>query len=197
MDYTIELNGRTLEYFDDGHIYLVDGVIVPSITTILSAKFCKRYDGIDRNILRRASEKGTAVHDAIQRYCEDGEITDIPEIRGFRFLQKTYGFKVLENETPVILLLDGEPISAGRLDMVIQMNEETGLADIKRTASLDKEYLAYQLNLYRIAYRQSYGVEVDFLRGIHLREDTRKFVTIPINEQAIWEFLREWRAHNE
>ena len=34
-----EIKGRTLEYFDESHTYLVDGVIVPSVTQLLSRKF--------------------------------------------------------------------------------------------------------------------------------------------------------------
>ena len=66
-----------------------------------------------------------------------------------------------------------------------------GLGDLKRTATLDKEYLAYQLNLYRIGYQQCYDAEISFLKGIHLREDTRKVVDLPINEYMAMQFLRE------
>lgn len=187
-----EIGGHTLEYFDDEHVYLVDGVIVDSITKMLKLKFGKKYDGIDQATLRNASRLGTEVHEAIERMCKDGIEADLPEVRNFKFLQKQYGFEVLENETPVILSYDGEPICAGRLDLVLTLNGQTGLADIKRTSTLDKEYLTYQLNLYRIAYRQTYGIEADFLRGVHLREDVRKFVAIPINEAMTWEFIEEF-----
>ena len=187
-----EIGGHTLEYFDDEHVYLVDGVIVDSITKMLKLKFGKKYDGIDSTTLRNASRLGTEVHEAIERMCKDGIESDLPEVRNFKFLQKQYGFEVLENETPVILSYGGEPICAGRLDLVLTLNGQTGLADIKRTSTLDKEYLTYQLNLYRIAYRQTYGIEADFLRGVHLREDVRKFVAIPINEAMTWEFIEEF-----
>ena len=186
------LNGMTLEYFDDIHQYLVDGICVPSITQILKSKFGGKYDGVRTSTLQNASRLGTAVHEAIERMCKDGEEVELPEIRNFKFLQKQYGFEVLENETPVILSYDGEPISAGRLDMVLQMNDQIGLADIKRTSTLDKEYLGFQLNLYRIAYRQTYGIEADFLRGIHLRENVRKFVDIPIKEDVTWRFIQNY-----
>ena len=192
MDYTVEINGHTLEYFEDGHIYLVDGVIVPSITQLLNIKFGKKYEGIQRDVLQRASDAGIQVHDAIERYCKTGEMADLPEVRNFRFLQKQYGFDVIENETPVILFLNDEPVSAGRLDLVLQMDGQVGGADIKRTSALDKDYLFYQLNLYRIAYRQCYGVEWEFLRGIHLRDNTRKFVQIPINENLAWQLVHEF-----
>lgn len=196
-DFTKEIKGYTLEYYDKEHLYLVDGVIVPSITTILKVKFGRKYEGVSKATLERASENGTAVHDAIERYCRNGEESQLPEVRNFKFLQTHYRFTVLENETPVILFFDDKPISAGRIDMVLKMNEQIGGADIKRTSTLDKEYLAYQLNLYRIAYRQCYGIEWEFLRGIHLREDTRKFVNIPINEDMAWQLVHEWRASNE
>lgn len=197
MDFVKEIKGYTLEFYEDEHLYLVDGVIVPSITTILKTKFGRKYEGVSKATLERASENGTAVHDAIERYCRFGETSDLPEVRNFKFLQKQYGFEVLENETPVILFYDDKPISAGRLDMVIKLNDQIGGADIKRTSTLDKDYLAYQLNLYRIAYRQCYGVEWEFLRGIHLRENVRKFVNIPICEDLSLQLVHEWRLNNE
>lgn len=187
-----EIGGHTLEYFDDTHTYVCDGVIVASITQCLKFKFGNKYANIDALTLKRASEKGTEVHRAIEEWCRNGAESDLPEVRNFKFLQKQYNFTVLENETPVILSMDGEPICAGRLDLVLDMDGQTGIADIKRTSTLDKDYLALQLNLYRIAYCQSYGIVSDFLRGIHLREDVRKFVTIPVNEQMTWQFLKEW-----
>lgn len=191
MDYTVEMRGHTLEYYDNGHLYLVDGVIVPSITEMLKVKFGKKYASVDRGTLKRAADKGSAVHEAIEHLITSGEVADLPEVRNFMFLQRQYKFNVLDCEKPVILFKDDEPISAGRLDLVLEMDGQIGGADIKRTSSLDKQYLAYQLNLYRIAYRQCYGVEWEFLRGIHLRDDVRKFVQIPINDDLIWEFVDE------
>ena len=194
----MDINGRTLEYIDEGHIYLVDGVVVPSITQILKHRFGKKYDFVNPDVLKKAADKGTAVHEAIEMWCREGIPSDLPEVRNFEFLKKKYGFEVVENEVPVILERDGEPIAAGRLDLVLKMDGHIGGADIKRTSSLDKEYVAYQLNLYRIAYRQCYGVEWKFLRAVHLREDTRKFVALPINEKMAWKMLDEFtEANNE
>ena len=193
---TWNIGGHTLEFIEEDHLYLCDGIILPSITQALKVKFGGKYAGIDKETLQRAADKGTAVHEAIEAYCKDGTESDLPEVRNFRFLKKTYKFSVLENEVPVILSKDGKPILAGRLDLVIEMEKDTGkqigLADIKRTSTLDKEYLAYQLNLYRIAYQQTYGTEIQFLRGIHLREDVRKYVMIPVKESAAWELVNEF-----
>ena len=81
---------------------------------------------------------------------------------------------------------------------MLEMNGEIGGADIKRTATLDKNYLAYQLNLYRIAYRQCYGKEWTFLKGIHLREEKRKFVDIPLAEALAWDLVDDyWKKEKE
>ena len=196
MDFATNIAGHALEYFDSTHTYLVDGKIVPSITQMLSKRFGHKYDGISDTILNEAARKGTEVHKAIEDYCTTGQECDLPELRNFKFLQRVYGFHVEQNEVPVILF-DGEPIAAGRLDLVLSMNGWRGLADIKRTSVLDKNYLAHQLNLYRLAYEQSYGEKIEFLRGVHLRNDVRRFVEIPIAETFIKEFINEWRANND
>lgn len=195
-----EIAGHTLEYLDDEHIYLVDGMIVPSITQCLKNKFGNKYAAVDGATLQRAADRGTKIHKDIELFCKGDVASDSEEIRNFKFLRRTYCFEVLENEVPVILFMDDEPMLAGRLDLVLKMTtdntEQIGLADIKTTASLDKDYLAYQLNLYRIAYQQSYGTKVEFLRGLHLRGAQRKFVEIPIREDAIMEYLRETKGES-
>lgn len=190
------IKGRWLEFYNDDHTYFVDGVPVKSITQILHGVFPSKYSGIDKEVLNKAAQKGTAVHEAIEDYCKTGTEADLPEVRGFKTLQRLYKFEVLENEVPIILEdRTGDPIAAGRLDLVISIDGKMGGADIKRTSVLDKEYLAYQLNLYRIAYEQSYGKKWEFLRGLHLRNDVRKFVELPIKEEYFLGFIEGWKAN--
>lgn len=194
---TWEIKGYTIEYIDETHTYLVDGLILPSITQILKVKFKNKYNGVNQKVLNKASEKGTEVHEAIETLCKTGEVKDLKEVKNFMFLQKQYNFKVIDNEVPVILFKDDKPIACGRLDLVINIDNKIGLADIKRTSTLDKEYLAYQLNLYKIAYEQCYNKKIEFLKGVHLREDIRKFVNIPISENSIWELIEDYRRKYE
>ena len=186
------IKDHVLEFVDETHTYLVDGVLVPSVSKILKYKFGNKYDNVDEIVLQRAAIRGTAVHEAIEKLCKTGEAEDIKDVKNFMFLQKQYNFEVLDNEVPLIIFLDDVPVAAGRLDLDLKINDEEGLGDIKRTSVLDKEYLAYQLNLYRLGFQQSYDKEIKFLKGIHLRDDIRKFVNIPINEEKIINFLREY-----
>ena len=194
-----EIKGGVLEYIDETHTYLYDGEVLPSITQLLKVKFGSKYDGIPKDVLQRAAEQGTAVHKAIEDYEQQGIESEVPELRNYKFLKKTYHFECIDNEVPVVLFKDGEAVACGRLDLVLTEDGKVGLGDIKRTSTLDKSYLTYQLNLYRIAYQQCYGTEIEFLRGLHLRGDVRKYVQLPINEQFAEEIINEYqrRMKNE
>ena len=186
-----EINGNTLEYDDATHIYLVNGVIVPSVTQVMQVKFGNKYEGIRSDVLNRAAERGTAIHKAIENYCK-GMDDGSKEVHNFNFLMNYYKIKPVKNEVPIILMVDKQPVIAGRLDLVLQENDTLCLADIKTTSQLDKEYLAYQLNLYRLGYMQSYGERIDKLYGLHLRGDKRKLVELPINEDIALELLEKY-----
>lgn len=192
-DFTTIIKGHFLEFYEYDHIYLVDGVIVPSITQILKVRFCSKYKDVPTDVLKKASQDGIRVHEAIERYCKDGTESDLPELRGFKFLRKSYNFEVEDNEIPVILFDDGEPFAAGRIDLAITIHDELGLADIKRTSTLDKDYLFYQLNLYRLAHAQSFDIEPTFLKALWLRDDKRKFVDIPVNEAFAFQIIEEYK----
>lgn len=194
---TWTIKGHTLEYIDETHSYICDGILIPSITQIMKIKFGNKYSGVSKEVLNRAAERGTKVHEAIEKLCKTGEVEDIKEVKNFMFLQKQYKFEVQENEVPIIIFRNDVPICAGRLDLVLNMKGLVGGGDIKRTSSLDKEYLAYQLNLYRIGYRQCYGIEWQFLKGLHLREDVRRFIDIPINENMAWALIEEYIRKEE
>lgn len=188
-----EIAGGLLEYIDETHTYIYDGVILPSITQMLKFKFGNKYNSVDEKVLKRAAEKGTAVHQAIEDY-EKRNIDDeaCVELRNYKFLKKQFDFKCLDNEVPIVLFYNDKPIAAGRVDLIIEDKGKVGIADIKRTSVFDKEYVAYQTNLYRLGYQQSYGIEISFLRGIHLRDKVRKYIELPIKEEMMLEFIEKY-----
>ena len=184
-----EINGGVLEYLDVSHTYLFDGVVLPSVTQLLQKKFGSKYDGIPKSVLERAAERGTALHKAIEDYEYQGIETELLELQNYIRLKEENGFSVMGNEIPVVLFRDGEAVAAGRCDLFLANQGVFGLGDIKRTYRLDRKYLTYQLNIYRVAFTQSYGIGIDFLRGIHLREEVSKYVEIPIDESLVNEIL--------
>ena len=190
---TFEIKGGFLEYIDETHTYIYNGIVLPSVTQLLKVKFGNKYDGIPQEILERAASRGTELHKAIEDYETQGIESNVPELRNWKFLKRAYKFECIDNEVPIVLFHDGKAVAGGRLDLVIKEGDKIGLGDIKRTATLDKEYLAYQLNLYRIAYQQCYGLNIAFLRGVHLRNDIRKYISLPINENLAKTIIDDYK----
>ena len=185
--------GGLLEYIDESHTYIFNGVILPSITQILKVKFGNKYLGVSNSTLERAANLGTEVHKAIEDYETKGiENIELKELRNYVFLKVRNNFKCLKNEVPIVLFLDDKPVASGRVDLILEQNGQVGIADIKRTSTFDKEYVAYQTNLYRIGYQQTYGEDITFLRGLHLRDNTRKYIELPINEEMSLDLVKKY-----
>ena len=194
---TFSIKGGTLEYFDETHTYLYDGLMLPSVTQILGVKYKNDYASVPPAVLDNAARRGTAVHKAIENYNNLGYDDGSEAVRNFKFLQKQYGFEVLDSELPIVIFKDDMPIACGRLDMTMLMDGETGIADIKTVSALNKDKIAYQLNLYRIGLMQSYGVDAKFLKIIHLRDGVRKVIDSPVNEGMTWELIEKFLEENE
>nr|DAX66792.1 MAG TPA: Mitochondrial genome maintenance exonuclease 1, DNA complex, DNA exonuclease [Caudoviricetes sp.] len=194
---TFSIKGGTLEYFDETHTYLYDGIMLPSVTQILGVKYKNDYASVPPAVLNNAAKRGTAVHKAIENFNVSGYDDGSEAVRNFKFLQKQYGFEVLDSELPIVLFKDDIPIACGRLDMTMLIDGQTGIADIKTVSALNKEKIAYQLNLYRIGLMQSYGVDAQFLKIIHIRDGIRKVIDSPVNEDMTWELINKILEENE
>lgn len=194
---TWNIKGHIVEFIDDIHQYLVDGCMVDSVSQILGTKYRNEYASVPPAVLNNAAKRGTAVHKAIENYNNSGYDDGSEAVRNFKFLQKQYGFEVLDSELPLVLFKDDMPIACGRLDMTMLMDGETGIADIKTVSSLNKEKIAYQLNLYRIGLMQSYGVDAKFLKIIHIRNGIRKVIDSPVNEGMAWELIEKFLEEYE
>lgn len=188
------LAGHKLQYFDDTHTYLVDDEVVPSITQILKHRFKDKYKDVDKKVLERASVLGTAVHKAIEDYEVKGVESELEEFKNYKFLKKYYNFSVQNSEIYVIIRLDTGETCAGRLDQIIQIGEDLYVNDIKRTSTLDLEYLSYQETLYKIGVEQCYGYKIKGLKGTHLRKEKRKFVDVECIEEKAIQLVKDYFA---
>lgn len=185
------INNHVVEFDEEDHIYLVDGIIVPSVSTILKA-FFNDYANVSRSVLERAREKGTALHEAIELYETTGQGSDLQEFKNYLFLKKHFKFDVISCELPIIYEENGKVLFAGQLDQIIEMDGKRGINDLKRVSSPNKDKIALQVNLYKLGYEQSYHQQIDFLTFTHLKEDKRKFNQLPINEARTREILKKY-----
>lgn len=187
---TYEYENYTLEFDDEAHRYIVNGIITPSVSKLLSLKF-DDYPNVPKAVLQSAADRGTEMHKAIEVYEKTGKTADLQEFRNYLFLKKHFKIENVENELPVAYFEDGLPIFAGTIDQVCRINGVLAINDFKRVSAPNKEKIAYQINLYRLAYNQTFGVEVKALSFMQLRESVRKFTQLPINEEVIKAFLAE------
>lgn len=172
-----------IEYIDEVHLYLYNGVIIPSVSQVLAEKvFPNKYKGVPDNILKAKADYGTTVHSIVEKIekKEKYEISNLyieESIKQYLELKDEHSIKVLEQEKIVCY----KGLYAGRFDMIAEIDGKQCLCDIKTTAKLDKEYLSWQLSMYELAY----GKKFDELYAIWLpKKDLAKLVKIERKEKS-------------
>jgi len=165
-----------IEFLEEAHIYLVNGVIVPSITTILSATIFKdKYGNVPPHILKQAAEFGTGVHKAVAT----GSWLPLDDkqyevyLRYLKLVKKA-NIKPTAHEQIVHYGL----LYAGTYDMEALIYDEDSLVDVKTTYYLDREYLSWQLSMYELAkgktFKKLYAIWLPKRKDAELVEIERK-----------------------
>lgn len=184
------IKGKVLEFDADTHEYIYDGVLLPSVTSILSKNAYKHVSPV---VLKRASEYGTYIHKLIEDYEANGITPEERpiEFRNYLFLKKMYGFKVLHSELPLVIWRGDEPVLAGTLDVVTEYQGQLCVEDYKIRSTVDREEVAKQLNLYRLGLKQSYDIEANKLFCTQIKKTTRRRFELPINEEYTLNIIKE------
>lgn len=185
-----------LEFIEESHTYIKDGVILPSVSDILKFIFPDKYAGIPQEILNKKASFGTTVHASVEAYESGKPMPEMNYIEDACFeqylhLKGKHNISVLSQEVMVSFL----DLYAGRYDMTADINGSYSLADIKTTATLDEEYLSWQLSLYELAT----GKQFDKLYAIWLpKKGLGKLVEIQrIDRDELLSKLREYEEQQE
>lgn len=186
-----------IEFLEEPHLYLKNGILVKSVTQILQLIFPDKYKGINKAVLNRKAKFGTEGHTII----ENLDVSDLEkakekilkiENKDLQICIREYLRLVKENE---IVPLEQEQIISykylfcGTLDMTGIVKGKNCLLDIKFTSELDKEYLSWQLGMYQLAK----GIEYDKCYCIWLpkRELGQLVEIIPKTKEEILKKLEE------
>ena len=160
-----------IEFIEDKHIYLCDGVIVPSVSQLIRFKYPGQYDGVPDAVLKKKADYGTKVHRMIESYVS-GEITleelkkrrvdpDIKiAVEQFQILLDKYLFNIRDMEQTV----SWKGRYAGTYDI---RTDDNIVIDLKTTSSLHEDWLQWQLSLYAMAAGadQRYGYVIWLPKG--------------------------------
>lgn len=140
------------EFSPEKHEYKINGVVVPSVTQVLSRM--NDYDLVHNDVLERKRQLGVAVHKACElHYKNDLDEDSLPqEVKPYfevwlQFIDDT-GFVITAMEKQVYSLRHGY---AGTLDCIGVLHDVKVLLDIKCTAkimgSVGPQTAAYRLAL--------------------------------------------------
>lgn len=179
--YTI--NDYTVGFDSETHQYLVDGKPVVSISQIVSSIYPLHYKNVDPELLKKASEKGNQLRDMIEAFERFGNKTYHPEMQGYLALKNQHQITVVESEKIVLLYHHGAVIAAGTFDMIVESPyiKGLGIADVKRMRFLHEERLKLQLNLYKLAYEQTYKKRINYLKCFHIRNRYHAYIDIAVD----------------
>lgn len=151
---------RLLEFNEDIHTYSFNGVVLPSVTQIISEIMPNKYVNVNKRVLNEKAKFGTEGHKII----EGLDVSDLESaknhvrtienksleicLREYLRLVRKHNIKPKAHEMRVHFGY----IYAGTLDMIAEVNDKLSLIDVKFTSALDKEYLAWQLGMYSLTF---------------------------------------------
>ncbi len=138
-----------VKYIDETHQYFIGNKEVPSVSKLVEFACGSSYNHINPDVLKKAADYGTSVHNAIEKFETTGEIEPGLEVQvnNYKELKAKYLLDVKSMEQ---IVTDGKNF-AGRYDILDTNNE---LWDIKTTSKVYEEKWEWQLSLY------SYGLKL-------------------------------------
>lgn len=153
------------------HTYQLDELILPSVTTLMKPLTDDFYRTVTPEVLDRAAQRGTAIHNAIENYIEFG-VRDIPtQYAGYfeAFVQWW------ERRKPEPLALEKRVYHkilryAGTADLICMIDGRLTLVDYKSSAQINEKLCAVQLEGYDRAF-ESHGVEIEQRLILHLSNE--------------------------
>lgn len=153
----------------ENHTYTLDGKILISVTQLMRKHgLAPDYSGINETVLQRKAERGTLIHEEIERYIKHGELGFTSEQDDFIGFAKELGLKNIRSEQIV-----NNDLVAGTIDLMAERVAGKAtikvLADYKTGTTVDKEAVRWQLSL----YERLSGEKFDEFYVFHLCEKSK------------------------
>lgn len=160
-----------LTFEERRHIYRLNGIEIPSVTTLMKPLSAEVYGDVDPDVLDKAARRGTAVHNATENYAKFG-IMDIepdyePYLMAFVKWWKRNNPVLLGSECRVYHKQLGY---AGTSDLLCLIGDQVVLVDYKTSYQVNSMLCAVQLEGYDRAW-ESHGVKIDERKILHLKRD--------------------------
>ena len=161
-----KLNYSKVIFREEDHTYWLGDMQLQGITGMLGRQlFPSKYDAVPEHVLKAAAERGSRIHSEIESFDLFG-IPTSEESRWYADLKRKHGFEVVDSE----YIVSDNKHFASAIDKVMEYNGEICLGDVKTTYSLDKEYISWQLSIYKYLFElQNPDIKVGKLYAIWVR----------------------------
>lgn len=174
----INENRQRIDFNEETHTYtyLENNEILPSVTQITGILSNKVYNGIDEETLKKAAEKGSLVHKAIEDFTlwEDYQLPEEFENYMLNF-KKALALEKFEPKYAEFKLTNG--IFCGTIDNMSLLNNQIIIIDYKTTSTIHKKLLEAQFGGYKLLCDYN-GIKVDKWYGLFLSKTGYKFIEI-------------------
>lgn len=181
-----------IEFIEDGHIYLYEGVTVPSVSEIVRFEL-DEYKDVPQWILDRAAEYGTKVHEMVES-IESGlsleEFNEMPIDFFAKYSVNEYvSLKNYEVESMEQMI--GNKHCCGRYDI---LTKDGYLVDIKTNSKYPQRHLEIQLGLYYWLM----GMEKDkaYCMWLPKRDKARLVEVKPITNKECEDIIARYEKRN-
>lgn len=161
-----------LTFFDEKHVYEINGQKIPSVSEIMRFASREVYAGIDQWRLDNAADRGTRVHDATLAIDESGSADVDADIALYveayvKFIKKFHP-RYIASE---LALADTQAWFAGRLDRCAIVNQKCAIIDIKTSSRIETRLVQAQLTAYAWLWERNRPEKLDELYVLHLMGD--------------------------
>jgi len=197
----------------DSRYYRRNGEYYPSITHVLSCypkgkhfeEWLKNMGRSADYIVKKAAEDGTKVHEMVEKYLNGEELrfldkNDVPRYSTdiwqmfLRFVEFWETHKPTLIETEVHLFSDELKI-AGTCDLIVEMNGELWLLDLKTSNQLQTVY-ELQTAVYGQCYEECFGKKIDRYGILWLKSSKRGAKKDKMQGKG-WEVVESSRTFEE
>ena len=153
----IELKKCPVVFHEDTHTYDYEGRQLKGITKIIKERlFPDEYANVPDYILQKAADFGHKIHSDIELY-DNGVPVESEYVDAYESLKSKNSLVNVCNEYLVSDLKE----FASSIDIVMQRGDEIILVDTKTTYNLNRDYVAWQLSVYKYFFElQNPGLKV-------------------------------------
>ena len=180
-----------IKFNENLHKYTVDGKEVISVTQLLQKhKITPSYDAVDKELLRVASERGTLIHEEVEKWIESGEsgfTEEAERICDYLFERADENSKIISEQ------IVANDIVAGRFDVLYTHAKKLVLTDIKTGNTKHLYGWTWQLSLYKYLYEKMYGKEINSLEILWANGDLTVIPCEYVGDEKIENLLKAER----